>query len=126
MSNGTHKKNGRLIVKLGKSEEGKFVRRQNYGIKIERERENHKAKYNCIVCISFEGNASRKENWKIRTEGQRIRIRYLNPKENYVKERSKRVYLTGISNKQRPKKSYKIVREIRKALKPYFCFLQSS
>ena len=123
MRNGTHRRNGGRIVKLGKSEEGKFIRRQNYGIKIERERENHKAKYNCIVCISFEGNASRKGKWKVRTEGQRIRIRYLNLKENHVKDRSKRVYLTGISNKQRPKKSYKIVREIRKALKPYFLLL---
>ena len=94
-----------------------------------RKRENHKAKYNCIVGISFEGNESWKENGKIdqcREGRRRIRIRYLNLKENHVKDRSKRVYLTGISNKQRPKKSYKIVREIRKALKPYFCFLQSS
>ena len=38
MRNGTHRRNGGRIVKLGKSEEGKFVRRQNYEIKIESEK----------------------------------------------------------------------------------------
>ena len=53
---------------MGKSEEGNVVRKHIVRKNKKIEREKHKAEYDCIVRISFEGNESWKEKRKIQEQ----------------------------------------------------------